>query len=47
MIRGVLYWRSLAYPESQYGIIPLIMFLTVLAIILNLWLLMKRYPIDQ
>jgi TRAP-type C4-dicarboxylate transport system permease small subunit len=43
----VLYWRSLAYPEQQYLIVPLIMFLIILAIILNLWRLMKRYHIDQ
>jgi hypothetical protein len=44
---GVLSWRTLAYPEQQYWIVPLIMFLTILAIILNPWLLMKKYHIDQ
>ncbi len=44
---GVEYWRSLAYPEQQWWIVPLIMFLTILAIMLNLWLLMKKYNINK
>jgi hypothetical protein len=42
---GVEYWRGMAYPEQQWWIVPLIMFLTILAIMLNLWLLMKKYNI--
>ena len=44
---GVEYWRSLAYPEQQWFIVPLIMLFTILAIILNLWILMKRYNISS
>ena len=44
---GVEYWRSLYYPEQQWLIVPLIMVLTILAIILNLWLLMRRYDIRE
>ncbi len=44
---GVEYWRGMAYPEQQWWIVPLIMFLTILAIMLNLWLLMKKYTINK
>ena len=44
---GVEYWRGLAFPESQWWIVPLIMVLTILAILLNLWILLKKYKIDQ
>jgi hypothetical protein len=43
---GVEYWRGMAYPEQQWWIVPLIMFMTILAIMLNLWLLMKKYNIN-
>jgi len=41
---GVEYWRCLAFPEQQWWIVPLIMFFTILAIILNLWRFMKKSP---
>ncbi len=44
---GVEYWRSLAYPSQQWIIVPLIMFFTILAIILNLWVLMRQYEISK
>ena len=44
---GVEYWRGMAYPEQQWWIVPLIMFMTILAIMLNLWLLMKKYNINK
>jgi hypothetical protein len=44
---GVEYWRSLAYPEQQWFIVPLIMLFTILAIVLNLWILMKKYNISS
>ena len=44
---GVEYWRGLHYPEQQWFIVPLIMFFTILAITLNLWLLMRPYDIRK
>ena len=44
---GIEYWRSLAYPEQQWFIVPLIMLFTILAIVLNLWILMKKYNISS
>ena len=44
---GVEYWRGMAYPEQQWWIVPLIMFMTILAIMLNLWLLLKKYNINK
>ena len=44
---GVEYWRGLYYPEQQWFIVPLIMFFTILAITLNLWLLMRPYDIRK
>ncbi len=44
---GVEYWRSLYYPEQQWFIVPLIMFLTILAITLNQWLLLRQYDIQK
>ncbi len=44
---GVEYWRSLAYPSQQWFVVPLIMFFTILAIIANLWFLMKRHKMSK
>ncbi len=44
---GVEYYRGLAYPEQQWFIVPLIMFFTILALMLNLWLLLKKFNTNQ